>query len=119
MGWGGWGVVVGGGGGGVRGWGVGWGGVGEGGWGGRGGVSLHDARPVSGAVKAIAQEAYGREAGARALRGIVGELMLDVMYELPSRKDVTRCPLPQDLVAPRSPAELLVHPSSFPNPASA
>ena len=35
------------------------------------------------AIKAIAQEAYRRRTGARALRGIVEELMLDIMYELP------------------------------------
>ena len=42
------------------------------------------------ALKAIAQEAYRRKTGARALRGIVEELMLDVMYEvqLKNREDV-------------------------------
>jgi ATP-dependent Clp protease ATP-binding subunit ClpX len=43
------------------------------------------------AIRAIAREAYRRKTGARALRGIVEELMLDVMYELPSRKDLKRC----------------------------
>ena len=33
------------------------------------------------ALKAIAQEAYRRKTGARALRGIIEELMLDLMYE--------------------------------------
>ncbi len=71
------------------------------------------------AVRAIAQEAYRRKTGARALRGIVEELMLDVMYELPSRKDVTRCLITQEMVEKRSTAELLVHPSSLPKPESA
>ncbi|MGK7871775.1 MAG: ATP-dependent protease ATP-binding subunit ClpX [Xenococcaceae cyanobacterium] len=71
------------------------------------------------AVRAIAQEAYRRKTGARALRGIVEELMLDVMYELPSRKDVHRCMITQEMVEKRSTAELLVHPSSLPKPASA
>jgi ATP-dependent Clp protease ATP-binding subunit ClpX len=71
------------------------------------------------AVKAIAQEAYRRKTGARALRGIVEELMLDVMYELPSRKDVTRCLITKEMVEQRSTAELLVHPSSLPKPESA
>jgi ATP-dependent Clp protease ATP-binding subunit ClpX len=39
------------------------------------------------AIRAIAQEAYRRKTGARALRGIVEELMLDVMYEIPSCQD--------------------------------
>jgi ATP-dependent Clp protease ATP-binding subunit ClpX len=71
------------------------------------------------AIQAIAQEAYRRKTGARALRGIVEELMLDVMYELPSRKDVKRCQVTKEMVEKRSTAELLVHPSSLPTPESA
>ncbi len=71
------------------------------------------------AIRAIAREAYRRKTGARALRGIVEELMLDVMYELPSRKDVTRCTITEEMVEKRSTAELLVHPSSLPKPESA
>ncbi|MBW4647915.1 MAG: ATP-dependent protease ATP-binding subunit ClpX [Kastovskya adunca ATA6-11-RM4] len=71
------------------------------------------------AVRAIAQEAYRRKTGARALRGIVEELMLEVMYELPSRKDVTRCMITREMVEKRSTAELLLHPSSLPKPESA
>ncbi|MDX2228615.1 MAG: ATP-dependent protease ATP-binding subunit ClpX [Leptolyngbyaceae cyanobacterium bins.349] len=71
------------------------------------------------AIRAIAQEAYRRKTGARALRSIVEELMLDVMYELPSRKDVTRCMITREMVEKRSTAELLLHPSSIPKPESA
>jgi len=71
------------------------------------------------ALRAIAQEAYRRKTGARALRGIIEELMLDVMYELPSRKDVTRCSVTREMVEKRSTAELLMHPSSLPKPESA
>jgi ATP-dependent Clp protease ATP-binding subunit ClpX len=71
------------------------------------------------AVRAIAQEAYRRKTGARALRGIVEELMLDVMYELPSREDVHHCTITREMVEKRSTAELLVHPSSLPKPESA
>ncbi|HYW21741.1 MAG TPA: ATP-dependent protease ATP-binding subunit ClpX [Nodularia sp. (in: cyanobacteria)] len=71
------------------------------------------------ALRAIAQEAYRRKTGARALRGIVEELMLDVMYELPSRKDVSRCMVTKEMVEKRSTAELIVHPSSLPKPESA
>jgi ATP-dependent Clp protease ATP-binding subunit ClpX len=63
------------------------------------------------ALRAIAQEAYRRKTGARALRGIVEELMLDVMYELPSRQDVHRCLITKEMVEKRSTAELLLHPS--------
>ncbi len=71
----------------------------------------------SDALRAIAQEAYRRKTGARALRSIVEELMLDIMYELPSRKDVTRCTITREMVEKRSTAELLMHPSSLPQPA--
>ncbi|BAS57360.1 MULTISPECIES: ATP-dependent protease ATP-binding subunit ClpX [Leptolyngbya] len=71
------------------------------------------------AVTAIAQEAYRRKTGARALRSIVEEMMLDIMYELPSRKDVTRCTITREMVEKRSTAELLLHPSSLPKPESA
>lgn len=71
------------------------------------------------ALRAIAREAYRRKTGARALRGIIEEVMLDVMYELPSRKEVTRCVVTREMVEKRSTAELLVHPSSLPKPESA
>jgi ATP-dependent Clp protease ATP-binding subunit ClpX len=71
------------------------------------------------AVKAIAQEAYRRKTGARALRGIVEELMLDVMYELPSRKDLRQCTITEEMVKKRSTAEILIHPSSIPTQESA
>ncbi len=71
------------------------------------------------AIRAIAKEAHRRKTGARALRGIVEELMLDVMYELPSRKDLTRCVITREMVEKRSTAELLIHPASVPKPESA
>ncbi|ERN43167.1 endopeptidase Clp ATP-binding regulatory subunit (clpX) [Rubidibacter lacunae KORDI 51-2] len=71
------------------------------------------------AVCAIAQEAYRRKTGARALRGIIEELMLDIMYDLPSRKDVRRCKVTRHMVEQRSTADLLLHPSSLPKPETA
>ncbi len=69
------------------------------------------------ALRAIAQEAYRRKTGARALRSIVEQLMLDVMYELPSRQDVSvpkRCLITTDMVQELSTAKVLMHPSSLP-----
>jgi len=74
---------------------------------------------TSEALRAIAQEANRRKTGARALRGIIEEIMLDVMYDLPSRKDVRHCEITKDMVEKRSTAELLLHPSSLPKPESA
>ena len=66
------------------------------------------------AIHAISKEAYRRKTGARALRGIVEEIMLDIMYELPSREDVNHCVVTKEMVEKRSTSELLVHPSSLP-----
>jgi ATP-dependent Clp protease ATP-binding subunit ClpX len=71
------------------------------------------------ALKAIAQEAYRRKTGARALRSILEELMLDIMYELPSRKDINRCTITREMVEKRSTAELIVYPSWRIKPESA
>ena len=42
------------------------------------------------ALQALAEEAVKRGTGARALRSIFEKLMLDIMYDLPSRKDVAK-----------------------------
>ncbi|MCP9927157.1 ATP-dependent protease ATP-binding subunit ClpX [Cyanobium sp. CH-040] len=59
------------------------------------------------AIEAIASEAHRRKTGARALRGIVEELMLDLMYELPSRTDVKSFTITRDLVEKRSRAQVV------------
>ena len=43
------------------------------------------------ALEAAAEEAMGRKTGARGLRTIIEEILLDVMYEIPSRPDVVKC----------------------------
>lgn len=43
------------------------------------------------ALEAVATEAFLRKTGARGLRAIVEEALLDVMFEIPSREDVVRC----------------------------
>ncbi len=71
------------------------------------------------AIQTIAQEAFRRKTGARALRGIVEELMLEVMYEVPSRSDIRKCVITREMVEKRSTQELLILPSSLPKPESA
>ena len=61
----------------------------------------------AGAVEAIAIEAHRRKTGARALRGIVEELMLDLMYDLPSRNDVKSFTVTRELVEQRSKAKVV------------
>jgi len=43
------------------------------------------------ALRTVAAEAMKRNTGARGLRAILEDIMLDVMYELPSRTDVSKC----------------------------
>jgi ATP-dependent Clp protease ATP-binding subunit ClpX len=50
------------------------------------------------ALEAIAEEAMGRKTGARGLRTIIEETLLDVMYEVPSRSDVVRCVVNGDTI---------------------
>ncbi len=59
------------------------------------------------ALRAIAQEALRRQTGARGLRSIMEEIMLDTMYELPSRNDVQECMVTEEAVARRQQPDLL------------
>jgi ATP-dependent Clp protease ATP-binding subunit ClpX len=49
-------------------------------------------------LEAIAEQAILRGTGARGLRAIMEEVLLNVMYELPSREDVTKCLVDRDVV---------------------
>ena len=53
------------------------------------------------AISLIAQEAIKRKTGARALRSIIEELMLDIMYEIPSREDITEFAITAEMVKKR------------------
>lgn len=50
------------------------------------------------ALREIAKEAIERKTGARGLRSIIENIMLDVMYELPSLEEVTECIITKDSV---------------------
>ena len=50
------------------------------------------------AMNAIAREAVKRKTGARGLRAILEELMLDVMYELPGKSNVRECVITDEVV---------------------
>ncbi|MFO7273947.1 MAG: ATP-dependent Clp protease ATP-binding subunit ClpX [Bacillota bacterium] len=53
------------------------------------------------AIRAIAKEALRRNTGARGLRAIIEDIMMDVMFEVPSRSDVTKCIITKDVVLKR------------------
>lgn len=64
------------------------------------------------AVDLIAADAIKRKTGARALRSIVEELMLDIMYEIPSQEDLKEFVVTADMVKKRnSGAELIKLPT--------
>ena len=49
-------------------------------------------------LSAIADRALARETGARGLRSILEETLLDVQFELPSRRDVTKCVVTKEVI---------------------
>jgi ATP-dependent Clp protease ATP-binding subunit ClpX len=53
------------------------------------------------ALRAVAEEAHRRKSGARGLRAILEEVMLDVMYEIPSLTGVRECVVNRDVVEKR------------------
>ncbi len=60
------------------------------------------------ALRAVAEEAYRRKSGARGLRAILEEVMLDVMYEIPSLDDVKECVVTDAVVHNRERPELVL-----------
>jgi ATP-dependent Clp protease ATP-binding subunit ClpX len=60
------------------------------------------------ALDAIAKEAIKRNTGARGLRAIIESIMLDVMFEVPSREDIKSCNVTQDVVQNKISPELRV-----------
>ena len=59
------------------------------------------------AVKAIAHQAIERKCGARGLRAIIENIMLDTMFELPSQMDVTGCVITEASVSGKEPPTLV------------
>jgi ATP-dependent Clp protease ATP-binding subunit ClpX len=54
-------------------------------------------------LRAIAQQAIKRGTGARGLRAVLEEAMLDVMYEIPSRADVIGCTISRECIVGGAP----------------
>lgn len=59
------------------------------------------------AIRAIAQKAYERNTGARGLRSIVEDLMLDIMFEIPSDHFVKKCIIHEDVVTENAKPEMI------------
>jgi ATP-dependent Clp protease ATP-binding subunit ClpX len=69
-------------------------------------------RFTEGALRAIAKEALRRKSGARGLRSIMENIMLDVMYDLPSQTDVEECVVNEEVVLNNDRPILLYHSQS-------
>ncbi|HUO85152.1 MAG TPA: ATP-dependent Clp protease ATP-binding subunit ClpX, partial [Thermoanaerobaculia bacterium] len=54
------------------------------------------------ALQAIAEEAMKRNVGARGLKIIIEELMLDLMYNIPSQNSISECVINRDVVINRT-----------------
>lgn len=55
-------------------------------------------RFTEGALEAVARQALKRQSGARGLRSILESVMLDLMYEIPSRDDVEECVINEEVI---------------------
>jgi ATP-dependent Clp protease ATP-binding subunit ClpX len=53
---------------------------------------------TDGAIRAIAKEAIKRKSGARGLRSILENVMLDVMYEIPSQSNIKECIISDEVI---------------------
>jgi ATP-dependent Clp protease ATP-binding subunit ClpX len=54
------------------------------------------------ALEAIAEEALKRNVGARGLKIIIEELMLEIMYTIPSQHEISECVITREVVDNRS-----------------
>lgn len=59
------------------------------------------------ALVEIARLARAKKTGARALRSIIEEVMLDVMYEVPSCDDVAKCIVTKDVIKDKKPIDII------------
>ena len=53
---------------------------------------------TEGALNAVAKKAYAQKTGARGLRAILEEVMLDVMYDVPSQKQIKEIIVTEEVV---------------------
>ena len=66
---------------------------------------------TEGALKAIVKKAIQRKSGARGLRAIMEDCLMDVMYEIPSIENVRECIINKGVVLKKNKAFLIYHPT--------
>ena len=64
------------------------------------------------ALRSVARKAIERGSGARGLRAIIEELMLEVMFDIPSRDDVREVVVTQECVEGKAPPMLILEPGA-------
>ncbi|MCX8131336.1 MAG: ATP-dependent Clp protease ATP-binding subunit ClpX [Clostridia bacterium] len=63
----------------------------------------------SDALEAVAEKAISRNTGARGLRAILEEIMLEVMYDVPSSVNIEKCIISKDTVENRAAPQLVIN----------
>lgn len=66
------------------------------------------------AINSISEKALERNTGARGLRAILEEIMLDVMYDIPSRDNVEKCIVSEETIENNSLPELVINENKKP-----
>lgn len=56
------------------------------------------------ALREVARLAIAKNTGARGLRAILEDVMLDIMYELPDRDDISECIITKESISTKEPA---------------
>jgi ATP-dependent Clp protease ATP-binding subunit ClpX len=65
-------------------------------------------------LEAVAEKAIARNTGARGLRAILEEAMLDVMYDIPSATNIEKCIISKDTIEGGTPPELVINENKKP-----
>ncbi len=68
------------------------------------------------ALKAVAHKAMERKTGARGLRAILENAMMDIMYDIPSREDVKKCVVTRETIEEGKPPVMITATRSLPTP---
>ncbi len=65
------------------------------------------------ALEAIVEESIKRKIGARGLRSIMEDSILDVMYQIPSEKNIEECTITEEVVKKRQMPEIIKHRENY------
>lgn len=66
-----------------------------------------DLKFTDSALSAVARQAMARKTGARGLRSVIEDAMLDIMYEIPSKGNVKECIIDEEVILKKGPPKLV------------